>query len=60
LAKAEASKFICNDMKGWSLDWFLKAANFTKVREGNYDDDRRPAGGVHRDTARVDGWEAMP
>jgi hypothetical protein len=60
LAKAEASKFICNDMKGWSLDWFLKAANFTKVREGNYDDDKRPGGGVHRDTARVDGWEAMP
>jgi hypothetical protein len=37
LAKAEASRFICNEMKGWSLDWVLKAANFTKVREGNYD-----------------------
>jgi len=37
LAKAEASRFICDEMKGWSLDWFLKAANFTKVREGNYD-----------------------
>jgi hypothetical protein len=37
MAKAEASRFICDDMKGWSLDWFLKAANFTKVREGNYD-----------------------
>jgi Protein of unknown function (DUF1376) len=40
LAKAEASQFICDDMKGWSLDWFLKAANFTKVREGNYDHSR--------------------
>jgi hypothetical protein len=37
LAKAEASRFICDEMKGWSLDWFLKASNFTKVREGNYD-----------------------
>ena len=25
-------------MKGWSLDWFLKKANFAKVREGNYND----------------------
>jgi hypothetical protein len=61
LAKAEASKFICNEMKGWSLDWFLKAANFTKVREGNYDDDRRTANGVtHPPADRADGWEAMP
>src|SRR5262249_32653184 len=37
LDKAEASHFIRHEMKGWCLDWFLKAANFTKVREGNYD-----------------------
>lgn len=43
LAKAEASTFICNEMTGWGLDWFLKAANFTKVSEGNYDDGRRSA-----------------
>ena len=40
LATAEASHFIRNEMTGWSLDWFLKPANFTKVREGNYDRSR--------------------
>jgi uncharacterized protein DUF1376 len=40
LSKAESSSFIRNDMTGWSLDWFLKPANFTKVREGNYDRSR--------------------
>jgi hypothetical protein len=40
LATAEASHFIRNEMTGWSLDWFLKLANFTKVREGNYDRSR--------------------
>jgi hypothetical protein len=49
LAKAEASRFICDDMKGWSLDWFLKAANFTKVSEGNYDN---PIVGAPEPTAR--------
>jgi Protein of unknown function (DUF1376) len=38
LARAEASQFIRKKMKGWSLDWFLKKANFAKVREGNYND----------------------
>jgi hypothetical protein len=32
-------------MNGWSLDWFLKPANFRKVSEGNYVDDRAPAAG---------------
>ena len=45
LAKAEASRFICDEMKGWSLDWFLKAANFTKVSEGNYDNPIMPPSG---------------
>jgi Protein of unknown function (DUF1376) len=40
LRKAEASQFIRNEMTSWSLDWFLKPANFTKVREGNYDRSR--------------------
>jgi hypothetical protein len=57
LAKAEASRFICEEMKGWSLDWFLKASNFTKVREGNYDD---PLQGAPNGSPRMDGWEAMP
>ncbi|HZQ01663.1 MAG TPA: hypothetical protein VFB13_19115 [Reyranella sp.] len=41
LAKAEASSFIRDEMTGWGIDWFLKAANFAKVREGNYDNNRR-------------------
>jgi hypothetical protein len=57
LARAERSSFIRNDMKGWSLDWFLKASNFTKVSEGNYDD---PAHGAPNGASRLDGWEAMP
>lgn len=57
LAKAERSTFIRDEMKGWSLDWFLKAANFTKVREGNYDD---PDPGTSNGATRLDGWEAMP
>ena len=43
LGKAEGSRFIWNEMKGSSLDWFLKASNFDKVSEGNYDD---PAQGL--------------
>ena len=43
VSKAEASDFICREMTGWGLDWFLKAANFAKVSEGNYDNDRRTA-----------------
>ena len=43
-------------MKGWSLDWFLKPANFTKVSEGNYDD---PAG--RGPTTPRDAWaESLP
>ena len=42
LSKAEASHFIRHEMTGWGLDWFLKPANFTKVREGNYDRGRTP------------------
>jgi hypothetical protein len=44
LAKAEASQFIRHEMKGWGLDWFLKLANFAKVREGNYDNGGAEAG----------------
>jgi len=36
LAIAQQSEFIRNEMSGFGLDWFLKAANFIKVREGNY------------------------
>ena len=58
LAKAEGSRFIREEMKGWSLDWFLKAANFTKVSEGNYDD---PAGGVLAGSAPREAWaESLP
>ena len=58
LARAERSAFIRNDMKGWSLDWFLKAANFTKVGEGNYDD---PTQGVLNGAPRRDAWaESLP
>jgi hypothetical protein len=45
LAMAERSKFLREDMNGWSLDWFLKPANFRKVSEGNYVGDREPAAG---------------
>jgi hypothetical protein len=57
LGKAEASRFIRDEMTGWSLDWFLKAGNFAKVREGNYDDERRAGAPV---ASRADGWEAQP
>jgi hypothetical protein len=43
LAMAERSKFLREVMDGWSLDWFLKPANFRKVSEGNYVGDRAPA-----------------
>jgi hypothetical protein len=43
LAMAEHSKFLREEMNGWSLDWFLKAVNFRKVSEGNYVGDRAPA-----------------
>jgi hypothetical protein len=43
LAMAERSRFLREEMKGWSLDWFLKPANFRKVSEGNYVGDRAPA-----------------
>jgi hypothetical protein len=42
LAMAERSKFIRESMHCWSLDWFLKPANFRKVSEGNYVGDRTP------------------
>ena len=58
LGKAEASRFVRDEMTGWSLDWFLKAGNFAKVREGNYDDDRRA--GAPPVASRVDGWQAQP
>jgi hypothetical protein len=51
LAKAERSTWICNEMKGWGLDWFLKSANFAKVREGNYDD-----GKAAENTSRRESW----
>jgi hypothetical protein len=55
LERAERSSFVRDEMHGWSLDWFLKPANFTKVREGNYDRDRG-AGAA----PRTDGWSAQP
>jgi uncharacterized protein YdaU (DUF1376 family) len=44
LAKAEASDFLCGRTErpwsGFGFDWFVKAANFTKLMEGNYDDSK--------------------
>lgn len=37
LAKARASPFLTSKFDGFSLDWMLKSANFTKIMEGNYD-----------------------
>lgn len=60
LAKAEASRFIRDEMAGWSLDWLLKSANFIKVREGNYDDDRKAGAASPSKAPRANGWEAQP
>jgi len=60
LGKAEASRFIRDEMTGWSLDWLLKPANFTKVREGNYDDDRQAGAASPLKATRANGWEAQP
>lgn len=59
LAKAEATRFIRDEMTSWTLDWFLKSANFTKVREGNYDDARRGVG-ARPPASRSDGWSVQP
>lgn len=41
MAKAEASDFLCartaKPWNGFGFDWLTKAANFTKLMEGNYD-----------------------
>ncbi len=36
LTNAEQSRFVREQMAGWSFDWFLKPANFAKVAEGNF------------------------
>ncbi len=38
LAKAEASRFVREEMNGWSLRWMVKAANFNKLIEDHYAD----------------------
>jgi hypothetical protein len=43
LAKAQASKFVREEMTSWSFDWFIEASNFAKVLEGNYDERKAPA-----------------
>ncbi len=63
VAKAEASDFIRSEMTGWGLDWFLKPANFAKVSEGNYDNDRRGTAGrapVAAGTPRAAWAENLP
>jgi uncharacterized protein YdaU (DUF1376 family) len=42
LTNAEQSKFLREEMNGWSFDWFLKPANFVKVAEGNFNRGRPP------------------
>lgn len=47
LGKAEASQFLTETWPNFNLDWMLKAKNFRKLMEGNYDkrtDAVRPAG----------------
>jgi hypothetical protein len=43
LGKAEASRFVREEMTAFALDWLLRPVNFRKVSEGNYDDRRAPA-----------------
>ena len=38
LGKAEASRFLTEQWPNFNLDWMLKAKNFRKLMEGNYDD----------------------
>jgi hypothetical protein len=45
LAKAEGSRWIREDMNAFGFDWFMKLANFRKVAEGNYDDDKQGSPG---------------
>ena len=56
LSKAEASRFLRGEVNDFRMtfDWMTKAANFTKLMEGNYDDrssQNRPA---PRDQALAD------
>lgn len=37
LAKAEGSEFLTEKWPNFNIDWMLKPENFTKLREGNYD-----------------------
>lgn len=53
--RAEASDFICGrtarPWPGFSFDWLIAAANFTKLMEGNYDNRSGiPAGNPRLDT----------
>jgi uncharacterized protein YdaU (DUF1376 family) len=58
IGKAEASDFLCGrtakPWTGFGFDWITKAANFTKLMEGNYDnrakqDATSNPSGVHSD-----------
>ena len=58
IGKAEASDFLCGRTSkpwtGFGFDWITKAANFTKLMEGNYDnrakqDATSNPSGVHSD-----------
>lgn len=43
LTNAEQSRFVREEMTGWSFDWFVKPANFVKVAEGNFNRGRPPS-----------------
>lgn len=51
LEKVAGSAFLRGDKTNWhaSFDWLTKAGNFTKVMEGNYDNDDAPKSGGQAD-----------
>ena len=58
LKRAIDSDFLCGRTPkawaGFSFDWMIKAANFTKIMEGNYDNrDRQPANAESDPTLRA-------
>lgn len=46
VARAEGSEFLTEKWPNFNLDWMLKPENFTKLREGNYDN----RGAINRDS----------
>lgn len=69
VARAEASDFLCGrTARSWTafgFDWLVKAANFTKVMEGNYDNrpgksDRRAEPDTLPDILHVAGRSRPP